>query len=216
MFEGNLGAEMRIELFGVPGSGKSTWMTNYSDLNGVVAPLELYLYNDSRIKRNLNKLFLCIYYFIRNRNQFLKFWIAINDLKFSSFKIKIKMFVYLISTVGAISKSEKFDSIVIDEGVSQVLWGICYNTIDKNPNDLKNLITNLVPYFMNRLIFIKADKEVIYERLMQRSGRGGSEVQHDIVKNKALLEEGVWITEQILKVVAVYFEDIEVKSFEEN
>ncbi|UXV63481.1 ATP-binding protein [Lactococcus cremoris] len=202
---------MKIELLGIPGSGKTTWVESYLNSSGAVAPLEIYLYSHSRIIQKLNKLSLSIYYFKRERSQFLKFWKLINQLTFPTFKIKIKMFVYLISTLGVLSKSEKFDDIVIDEGISQVLWGICYNISDRKLDNLNNLIAELSPYFGSHLIFLNGDKEVIYKRLIARNTWGGSELQHDIVENKELLDTGIKIADQIFERVSLYFESVEVK-----
>ena len=47
---------MIIELLGVPACGKSTYVKMYSMKNNVIAPLDMYLYNASRLKQNMNKI----------------------------------------------------------------------------------------------------------------------------------------------------------------
>ena len=52
---------MMIELIGLPGSGKSTYSKKYIEEYKMINLMDEYLYSDSRVKQNINKVKLVSY-----------------------------------------------------------------------------------------------------------------------------------------------------------
>ena len=63
---------MMIELIGLPGSGKSTYSKKYIEEYKMINLMDEYLYSDSRVKQNINKVKLvsCL---IRKRSIVLRY-----------------------------------------------------------------------------------------------------------------------------------------------
>lgn len=178
-----------IELFGVPGCGKTTYTYNYYMKQGYINILEKYLYDASRVKQNFNKIKLVIYFCYTDSSTFVKTFRQFNTIKFKSKTKKIKMFLYLYSVLGAINKGKKIKKIfIVDEGVNQIMWGFLYNSSESTESILK-LNSSLYAYWGDEIIYFDTDKKTIRERLLNRSGKGGSELQHDIHYNESKLDE---------------------------
>lgn len=183
---------MVIELFGVPASGKSTYKKYISDPN-VVLPLDLYLYRASRVMQNLNKVYLVAYAFRTHFFRCIKlngvFW----KIDCAKKKVRIKMWLYLFSVLGAKWKGEKKHpnkTIVMDEGVNQVVWGIVYNSGGMKP-EIELLQKKLVEDMGKRIIWLNVGEEELANRLMLRKGRGGSELEHEVKENPDALKDAI-------------------------
>lgn len=196
---------MIVELLGVPGSGKTYFVNQLLKKNSnIELPLNDYLYNNSRIKQNLNKLFLVAQFFFFNEKLFRKFIRFFRNLDFNN-KIKgLKMFVYLISTIQVIEIIRKANDeklYVIDEGICQVIWGICYNLDITRKAEMKIILNLLEEYLSDEIIYIEVEDNIIKERLLQRTVKGGSELQHDIVKNADSLEKAKTIMTNLYEIL---------------
>ncbi|KPU43713.1 hypothetical protein OXPF_31550 [Oxobacter pfennigii] len=193
---------MVIELLGIPGCGKSTYVRNFIKENkDALNPLELYLYDDLRFKQNMNKIKLLFLFFLSHPIKSIELTIAFNRVKFKSKFTKLKMFTYLFSIVSIYSLCiTKYSQnlIILDEGINQVIWGISYNSFDSEQSIYK-LQKLLFPYFADEIIFFRVPKYVIKERLLARTNSGGSELQKDILKNEELIDKSISLVEIIAK-----------------
>lgn len=180
---------MFIELIGVPGCGKSTYVENYLKENDATNILLNELYSESRIKQNFNKLKLMMYFIKRYPLVYAKLMPYFMKIKFVSVTKKIKMLLYLFSVLGAIQKRKYVSNdVIVDEGMNQVIWGILYNSGDSE-KEVMDLHRQLMPYFGDKIIWLEVEKEEIKRRLGDRQGQGGAELKNDILDDESKLEE---------------------------
>lgn len=186
-----------VELFGLPGCGKSYYsnheLTNYINLN------KKYIYNDNRLVRNMKKILLIIYLMFFSIKDFINSIIYVKNTKMSYIK-KLKMIIYLQTTIAIIKKtSSTKNEECLEEGLHQVLWAICY--LDNN-NCKQNIVEfekKFGKYYSSSLIYIKADSSVIEKALKERNDNGGSEIEHDIKNGKEVLDYSEKIIEEIIE-----------------
>lgn len=189
----NLNKNEHVELFGVPGSGKSTYVKE-NDLK--IYDLNNRINGSCRLKRNIKK---CMYMinilsFKRNINKNIK--CVIKEFKFSNFKVKLKMLLYMYSIIYLILKN-KNKNYVMDEGILQVLWALGYNSDNEN-YDIEYCLKKLKNYLPDKVVYLNVEEEIIYERLSKRNNKGGSELEHDITMNKNYLTKAKQIENRII------------------
>lgn len=212
---------MIIELFGVPACGKSTYIKKYINDANVVLPLDLYLYRTSRLKQNLNKIVLVMYAFSANISRCLQlnrlFW----NIKFSTLKRKIKMWLYLFSVLGAKWKGEKNFSqktLVLDEGVNQVIWGLMYNAVGSEL-EILHLQNELISEMGDKILWLYVPEKELINRLLRRDSKGGSELEHEIKNNQNLLKIGMQYAEVVVRSLrdnGVRIEQVQAIKFSEE
>ena len=181
---------MLVELVGVPGCGKSTYVANYLQTGKAINALDIYLYNKSRIAQNINKILLTIYFFIKQPQYFISLYKVFRNITFATKTKFLKMFLYLYSVCGAIIKTRNnswCEEIIVDEGVNQVIWGILYNS-SNSENIILHLQELLFPLIGDKIIYLEVDKEIIKKRLEERNKAGGAELRKDIKKDKTKLD----------------------------
>lgn len=197
---------MVIELLGVPACGKSTYVKEYGLRNDTIRPLDLYLYSTSRLKQNVNKIELVTYAFSHRGRAFLKYNHLVKKIHFCSLVKKTKMWLYLFSVLGAKWKAEdKFpnSTIILDEGVNQVIWGFLYN--EQNSTDaVWELQKELLTEMGDNIVYIKVSENILYERLNNRSSSGGSELEHEIKENRKLLGNSMHLVDEIVEHLHIY------------
>lgn len=190
---------MIVELFGVPATGKTTYANNTFKYE--INALNKYVYSKNRVIRNLKKVNLLLYLFILHNKTF---WFAIDllkDIKFDSFKIKIKMNLYLISYLSVIKIIQnKENAYYLDEGILNVIWAIAYNASLSNKKIL-NLVLKLKPFLGDTIIYLYANKSIVLKRLLDRNIKGGSELEHDIKKNTKYIDKAYRISEYIYSTI---------------
>lgn len=192
---------MIIELVGLPGSGKSTYAKKYVEKNKAINLMDKYLYNDSRIKQNMNKIKLVSYILLKKRKYCFDLYRIFLKIKFNSRVKKIKMLLYLYSVVGICQKARNQivdRDIIIDEGVNQVIWGMLYNSRDSEVVILK-LQKYLKDYFGDKIILLDIEKNILEERLLKRNSNGGAELNHDIKNDKSKLDYSYMLMEKVKK-----------------
>lgn len=197
---------MIVELLGTPGCGKSTYVREVVMVQNAVAPLEKYLYNQSRIIQNINKIKLTIYALLHHFDKSYKYYKAFSQIKFRSFSKKIKMFLYLFSVLGAQWKGITFYSdkcIILDEGLNQVIWGFLYN--EKNSKDQIWTLHRLLSSEMgDRIVHCSVERNVLFSRLMSRNNSGGSELEHEIKEDKSTLDNAYLYVDEIIEKLKAY------------
>ena len=190
---------MMIELIGLPGSGKSTYSKKYIEEYKMINLMDEYLYSDSRVKQNINKVKLVSYLFNKKKKYCFVLYKIFSKIEFSSLKKKLKMLVYLYSVVAICekAKSEIYDNdIIIDEGVNQVIWGLLYNS-EKSERAILDLQGYLKEYFGDEIIFLQINKKILEKRLLNRNGKGGAELNHDIKNNREKLNYAYTLMEKV-------------------
>ena len=188
-----------IELIGVPGSGKSTYSKKYIEEYKMINLMDEYLYSDSRVKQNINKVKLVSYLFNKKKKYCFVLYKIFSKIEFSSLKKKLKMLLYLYSVVAICekAKSEIYDNdIIIDEGVNQVIWGLLYNS-EKSERAILDLQGYLKEYFGDEIIFLQINKKILEKRLLNRNGKGGAELNHDIKNNREKLNYAYTLMEKV-------------------
>lgn len=192
---------MMIELIGLPGSGKSTYSKKYIEEYKMINLMDEYLYSDSRVKQNINKVKLVSYLFNKKKKYCFVLYKIFSKIEFSSLKKKLKMLLYLYSVVAICekAKSEIYDNdIIIDEGVNQVIWGLLYNS-EKSERAILDLQGYLKEYFGDEIIFLQINKKILEKRLLNRNGKGGAELNHDIKNNREKLNYAYTLMEKVKK-----------------
>lgn len=109
------------------------------------------------------------------------------------------MLLYLYSVVAICekAKSEIYDNdIIIDEGVNQVIWGLLYNS-EKSERAILDLQGYLKEYFGDEIIFLQINKKILEKRLLNRNGKGGAELNHDIKNNREKLNYAYTLMEKV-------------------
>lgn len=190
---------MMIELIGLPGSGKSTYSKKYIEEYKMINLMDEYLYSDSRVKQNINKVKLVSYLFNKKKKYCFVLYKIFSKIEFSSLKKKLKMLLYLYSVVAICekAKSEIYDDdIIIDEGVNQVIWGLLYNS-EKSERAILDLQGYLKEYFGDEIIFLQINKKILEKRLLNRNGKGGAELNHDIKNNREKLNYAYTLMEKV-------------------
>lgn len=190
---------MMIELIGLPGSGKSTYSKKYIEEYKMINLMDEYLYSDSRVKQNINKVKLVSYLFNKKKKYCFVLYKIFSKIEFSSLKKKLKMLLYLYSVVAICekAKSEIYDNdIIIDEGVNQVIWGLLYNS-EKSERAILDLQGYLKEYFGDEIIFLNINKKILEKRLLNRNGKGGAELNHDIKNNREKLNYAYTLMEKV-------------------
>lgn len=190
---------MMIELIGLPGSGKSTYSKKYIEEYKMINLMDEYLYSDSRVKQNINKVKLVSYLFNKKKKYCFVLYKIFSKIEFSSLKKKLKMLLYLYSVVAICekAKSEIYDNdIIIDEGVNQVIWGLLYNS-EKSERAILDLQGYLKEYFGDEIIFLQINKKILEKRLLNRNGKGGAELNHDIKNNRKKLNYAYTLMEKV-------------------
>ena len=190
---------MMIELIGLPGSGKSTYSKKYIEEYKMINLMDEYLYSDSRVKQNINKVKLVSYLFNKKKKYCFVLYKIFSKIEFSSLKKKLKMLLYLYSVVAICekAKSEIYDNdIIIDEGVNQVIWGLLYNS-EKSERAILDLQGYLKEYFGDEIIFLQINKKILEKRLLNRNGKGGAELNHDIKNNREKLNYAYTLMEKV-------------------
>lgn len=188
-----------IELIGLPGSGKSTYSKKYIEEYKMINLMDEYLYSDSRVKQNINKVKLVSYLFNKKKKYCFVLYKIFSKIEFSSLKKKLKMLLYLYSVVAICEKekSEIYDNdIIIDEGVNQVIWGLLYNS-EKSERAILDLQGYLKEYFGDEIIFLQINKKILEKRLLNRNGKGGAELNHDIKNNREKLNYAYTLMEKV-------------------
>lgn len=197
----DLNKNEHVELFGVPGSGKSTYVKENNlkkyDLNNKIN-------GSCRLKRNIKKCtyMISILVFKRNINKNIKS--VIEEFEFPSFKVKLKMLLYMYSIIYLILRN-KNKNYVMDEGILQVIWAFGYNSENEN-YDIEYCLKKLKNYLPDKVIYLNVEEEIIYERLSKRNNKGGSELEHDITMNKNYLTKAKQIENRIIDCLNKEFE----------
>ena len=161
--------------------------------------MDEYLYSDSRVKQNINKVKLVSYLFNKKKKYCFVLYKIFSKIEFSSLKKKLKMLLYLYSVVAICekAKSEIYDNdIIIDEGVNQVIWGLLYNS-EKSERAILDLQGYLKEYFGDEIIFLQINKKILEKRLLNRNGKGGAELNHDIKNNREKLNYAYTLMEKV-------------------
>lgn len=192
----------KIELFGLPGAGKST--ISDANFNQYFNCNKEFIYDDNRIVRNLKKFknliqlskYGCYYY--------VKVYRYIKNVV--SYKLKLKMYIYMASTINISIKGLKSQKklIILEEGMLQVLWALCYNSSFTNQEQksfIYDYVTDFKELFMPEIICIKTDYDVIKKRLIERNGSGGSELQRDIKRDEKIFNKAILVEKNILDVL---------------
>ena len=190
---------MIIELLGIPGCGKSTYAEKYIKKNNAINPLNIHLYRESRIKQNLNKIKLMICFIFIKPANFFSIYKCFDSIKFTSYVKKLKMMLYLFSILGVVTliKIKYINStIILDEGVNQVLWGISYNSIDSDEKIF--ILQRKLKDFMGDAVFIMdVEIETIKSRLKKRKNKGGDELKSDLEKDSYCIIRSIEILDRI-------------------
>ena len=184
------------ELFGLPACGKSTYVENVNE----ICANKKYLLHDNRLIRNIKKIVYFILFIITNFNLFIKTYKLLSSISFESKIKKIKMLVYLdtiLFLIIIIKKDEKKEYI-FDEGLLQVLWGICYNS-NYNKDFINEYLSLFLCYISDRIIYLDTDLSVNKQRLLDRSDSGGAELSHDIKEDVNAFNRAIEIKNLILK-----------------
>ena len=183
-----------IELFGIPGSGKSTYLkSNKLECDNLN---EIFI-NDKRAKRIVKKMLYTLKVLLFYRNDKKKLNKFFKQFKFPTFKLKLKMYIYLYSTAYLIICNRHIE-FCLEEGILQVIWAFFYNNTNEF-YDIDCCIKQLEYYLPQKVIYLDVKESEIYTRLLERNQRGGSELEHDIKLNKNYISKGKKIAFDIVK-----------------
>jgi len=188
---------MLIEIFGLPGSGKSTYVRENIKDNEIDILAEK-IYSNSRIKRSINKVLPILKLFFIDNKFFRNICKELKKMEFKSLFIKLKMYQLTLSYVSIIKEIKKEKVYYIDEGIVTLIWAIFYNSNKNNFKQIGDFVKIFNLFIGDRLIYVKTDLETIYERLIVRNTSGGSELQKDIRTDKEQLKYANEIMEKIL------------------
>lgn len=180
---------MVIECLGVPSCGKSYWMAKQKD-----AVCFSYLHNCGRIQRNIRKIRLVLYAFWTRPHRMIFYHRLFQRLNFDSYFKKVKMWLYLFSTLGGrywLIKHHPDERIIMDEGINQVIWALLYNVKRDTNSFVYDLHHALVQEMGDQILVFHVDKEVLLSRLKHRNRPGGSELEHDVHSNPACLNRAI-------------------------
>lgn len=184
------------ETFGIPACGKSTYVNEINAIN----VNKKYLLHDNRLIRNIKKVIIFLLFIITNFNLFIKTYKLLNKLTFPSLGKKIKMLVYLDTILFLVIKvrKKKNQEYIFDEGLLQVLWGICYNS-DYNKDFINEYLSVFQNYISDKIIYLDTELSINKQRLLDRNSSGGAELAHDVKNNSNAFERAIEIRNLIIK-----------------
>ncbi|WP_347995747.1 hypothetical protein [uncultured Eubacterium sp.] len=192
---------MIIELLGTPSCGKSTFANSVVKKTGAIAPLDIYLYNSSRIIQNCNKVRLSLFAFWFYNDKARCYNAIFNTIEFPSKTKKIKMWLYVFSVIGAIWKAKKNfpeKDLILDEGINQVIWGLLYNEINST-DSVWEFHRLLIPEMATKIVHFNIERDVLKERLLSRRKKGGSELEHEIKTDERVLDLSIGYINEIVE-----------------
>lgn len=192
---------MVIELLGTPSCGKSTFVNSVIKKTGAIAPLDIYLYNSSRIIQNCNKVRLSLFAFCFYYDKARYYNKVFNMIEFPSKTKKIKMWLYVFSVIGAIWKAKKKfpkKDLIFDEGINQVIWGLLYNEVNST-NSVWKLHKLLIPEMATKIVYFNIERDVLKDRLLSRRKKGGSELEHEIQTDEWVLDLSIRYVDEIVE-----------------
>ena len=190
-----------IELLGLPGCGKTTYIKKH--LNGRLKnPLEI-IYNKNHIIQNINKVFPILYFFFTHPVLSIKILHILQKIHYTTFFRRIKMFSYLFTTLGVIylyKKKYNNEDLIIDEGINQVLIYIMYESHNSSLS-INKLWTLLRSFMADTIIYIDVDTDIILDRLKKRIDNHGSEVKKDVENNSHAIDDAIFCQNYILSLI---------------
>ncbi|MED4130344.1 hypothetical protein [Shouchella miscanthi] len=199
---------MKIELFGLPCSGKSTIINKIrksKEGESFKFPSNSISGVSNRLLRNTKKITHIINMLIISPKMSINGWRALNNMEIEDTLKVIKLYVYYLTTMSLLKKSTRGQSFdLYDEGIFQVFWGVRYLSKNKfNLNQFLDLFPNDV--WPKLIIVVKVDQDRWLDRIYSRQRKyknkftkGGSDFEREInipgSVNKALLEYDVIIS----------------------
>lgn len=191
-----------IELIGLPGCGKTTYLNKLSSKEDFINPLDI-IYNDNHFIQNLSKLIPIAFFFFLYPIVSIKTICLLIRLNYTSIFRRVKMFSYVFSVLGAIvlcKKKYPCKNLIVDEGINQVLVYVMYESKDSEFL-VKRLWVLLRPFMSDEILYLKIDKDIVLQRLMKRNGKHGSEVNRDVINNPKALDKAIYCQEIILDMI---------------
>lgn len=183
-----------IELLGLPACGKSTFSATYKSKHPkVINPLEDAIMSGSRFRQNANKILPLLWFWLHCPRIAMSIFPVVVTMNYVNLYERVKMFVYLYTCLGLIQNSKRNSptgKIIFDEGVCQTLWGVAYSIRDyKKP--IGKLFDILTPLVADEIIWFPIDRDVVLERMKQRTGKGGAKLQRDILKDESHIDYAI-------------------------
>lgn len=178
---------MYIELFGLPGVGKTTYLKNYKDsincFDITVTDLKKDIrFCDLKIFKNIYLLFK-----LNGKNNLNKH-ILKSSIKFSSWDNKID--------------SLNYDNLINDQGYIVEIWSNIMDNIEYgNFKNYKSYIDNFVPRFETKFIYITRDTDTIVNNILQRDGTSRYDSIYDANYLHRELEIGKKIYDEIFEIM---------------
>ena len=177
-----------IELFGFPGSGKSTisnkLVENLKANNIIVVAPKRTI--DKELN-SFNRYFIKIIFSLK---ALLIFNIQLRFLIYKIIKMNngITLFKQLINVLYTLSFYNQKDLIVLDEGIIQALVSASYCQPDSNVIELLNCLPQLVKE-QSIFIYVEIDKDICIQRIQNREdGKSRLDKINDSIKIKEQLE----------------------------
>lgn len=183
-----------IELLGLPACGKSTFSSAYRKTHsGVIDPLDENVMNDSRLIQNINKIVPILSFLFLDFTTFCRLLPTVISLNYASLFERAKMFVYLYSVLGLLAKTRKQSDtkyVMYNEGLCQTLSGIEYSTV-KSQSGIEKIFRMCKRYLADTIIWFPIERDIVLERLKQRSVQGGSRLQHDVLSDDLYIDKAI-------------------------
>lgn len=170
--ESNLNEVVILDLFGLPGSGKTTISKSMS-LNkkqyGYKIQDNIYKINNNygAFRRMFIKLLNTFSYTIKNLFFLIDLFSLVGKDSFTSNKELIKQWINICFVLSNINKSRGKDIIIADQGIVQAAISLSYNNEDININTIIKKINEKV-LFRIKHIYISIEIETCLKRLEQR------------------------------------------------
>lgn len=203
---------MIIEFFGVSGVGKSTLCKKLYKVSKAEWPNYMLYEHNNWFMRNVKKSLKILVYSFFNCN-----WVKrlIKQLKKYELSTKDELVLlfngcYLSLVQKKCNKKKK--TYLFDEGIFQYIWSI-YLRSDKNfiKEDVKNIIKMFT--LPEKVIFVSADANVIYNRLVNRNRKTKILNSHNVlnkISNMQILQKN------LLEIIKSDFKNIKIEIINNN
>lgn len=182
-----------IDFFGAPGCGKSTLSSELAKLlfnSGYnVSEFSRSIDNKKKYVRRCLKLSYFLSYFWKNPFLIIELFRIIPANEIGDKQEILKQIINIFYKLSFIKKSSKYDFIIFDEGIPQMIISLLYYT--NNDNYIKPLLELITKQLSLPIsyIYINASEDTVKDRLKKRDGqRSRIEKESDSsIRNKRLI-----------------------------
>lgn len=206
--ESNLNQTIIIDLFGFPGSGKTTIvkaLINEMKIKGYEVQSNIYEINNKKnsFVRSIGKLSNAFSYTLKNFRFIYDLFKSLGEKPFKNINEGIKQWINICFVLTQLNVTDYYDFVVADQGIVQAAISLTINAKDADVNTILNKLKNQIKH---RTIYIYITIDIIanLDRLEMRKN-GKSRIDYEQSNNKKI--------DHLLKYEKLFYRIISVNKY---